>query len=208
MPKPNELRTGRRAIETQPRHLEEREVGEQPEMVAAAPELRRPFLLGVRLVIPLRAQILAVSVAALGGIERGKAVDLSRSVADDAQRDLPRAVPIAGVYRAEERETLVDEGTDGELGEDIVASVVVRILERAVAVIELGGQQGLRPRQRHGSAEHVALGVEVAALGEGKVLAELVLGLELQRAGSVEITQLTKYGPLKSCIVSTVSGIR
>src|SRR5690606_2964329 len=104
--------------------------------VAAAPELRRPFLVGARRVAPLQADILAVGRAAFGGVERAEAADFARLAADDARRELPGAVPVAVVDRGEQRDALLGRRRQRQLAEHVVAPVVLRILERAVGVVD------------------------------------------------------------------------
>src|SRR5437870_13741513 len=89
-----------------------------------------------------------------------------------------------------ERELRERGRLERELGEEVVAVVVLRMVERAVREVRLRGDQRLHAAQGGGEPGDVALGLEGPTLGEDEVLLEPIFGDEVERPGVGEVAEL------------------
>src|SRR5437667_6579723 len=104
--------------------LEEGEVAEERELVAARIDLEGEGVRGVRCVGVVEIEVLPIGPAALRRIDRPEAVQATGGYL--TQRDLARAAPAPLVEGRRERELRERGRLERELGEEVVAVVVLR----------------------------------------------------------------------------------
>src|SRR6185503_18779369 len=148
--------------EARARVLEEREVGPEPELVAAAVELRRELVLRREPVPILEVDVLAIGAATLGRVDRAEAVEPAGGHL--AQRQLPRAVPVTLVGGRLYRELGGLRRVEGELHQAVVLGEVLLVLEGTVRVERLRGDERLHPADPRRRPDDVTLRIERAAL--------------------------------------------
>ena len=151
---------------------------------------------GHPLVVRQPPQVIDVEVvpggvlAALGGIDRAEAVD--QPLPDGPLRDLPRPTPVGLGKRRPQGQLHVLGQRRAGLGEDVQAVVAARMVEGAVVVIPLDGDERLQGIAGRGEERQVALGVEAAAGDLERVLGHEVLRPEVHHARGVEVPVLGK----------------
>src|SRR5712691_2510195 len=181
-------------------HCLEGEVVEQRQPVADGRERRLEGGAGVRVGDEGEDCLLALRVAALGGVDRSVAVEQAR--VHQPRRDLPRADPAGRVGGGEQREGGPRRHAPGRLGEQVVPLQLLRVEEGPAGAVDLGREIRLEvARERTGDAEEAvpeepAGGSVVAAAAQGREQAgrrahlralEAVARDQVHRARGIEV---------------------
>ena len=157
---------------------------------------------GQALVVRQFPQVIEVEVVPVGvlaplrGVDRAEAGD--QTLPDRSLGDLARPAPIGlGERRPEGQLHVLGERRAG-LGEDIQAVVAARVLEGAVVMKPLDGDERLEGIAGRGEEGQVALGVEAAPRDREGVLGHKFPCPEVHHARRVEVPIFGEVRPLQN----------